>query len=55
MLIASRYGGFCEVVEAWKEIGFMSDEQVEYLDRNAQPMKWVELTAKLVGTDANEE
>ena len=50
-----RYGGFCEVVEAWKELGFLSDESVDYLQKDSKPMKWVELTAKLVGTEANEE
>lgn len=33
----------------------MSDENVDYLAKDAAPMKWVELTAKLVGTEANEE
>jgi saccharopine dehydrogenase-like NADP-dependent oxidoreductase len=50
-----RYGGFCEVVEAWKEIGLMDDTNVDYLTRDAEPLKWVELTAKLVSAEANEE
>lgn len=50
-----RYGGFCEVVEAWKEIGLMSDANVEYLAKGAKPLKWAEFTSQLLGTAANEE
>lgn len=50
-----RYGGFCEVVEAWKEIGFMEDQPVEYLAKGAQGLKWIEVTANLLGVEATEE
>jgi hypothetical protein len=33
----------------------MSDEQVDYLGRDASSLKWVELTAKLVGSEPTEE
>jgi len=50
-----RYGGFCEVVMAWKEIGLMDDTPVDYLERNAAPITWREILAKLLGVDAKEE
>lgn len=55
ILTISRYGGFCEVITAWKELGFFSDESVDYLSRDAKPMTWVELTAKAAGSEPNEE
>lgn len=50
-----RYGGFCEVVTAWKEMGLMNDSADPSLAKGAQPITWVELTAKLLGTKADEE
>ncbi|WVQ79576.1 spermidine synthase [Cryptococcus sp. DSM 104549] len=49
-----RYAGFCEVITSWKEIGLLSDAQQEYLAKGAEPITWVQLLAKLVGTDATE-
>ncbi|CAD6580672.1 MAG: hypothetical protein TREMPRED_002801 [Tremellales sp. Tagirdzhanova-0007] len=49
-----RYGGFCEVITAWKELGLLTDEPMEYLSRDAKPMTWIELTAKAAGSEANE-
>jgi len=51
----TSFGGFCEVVTAWKELGFLSDKPVDYLSRDAKPMTWVELTAKAAGSEPNEE
>lgn len=49
-----RFGGFCEVVEAWKELGFLSDSPVDYCDKNST-LTWVQLTAKLAGSEPTEE
>jgi saccharopine dehydrogenase-like NADP-dependent oxidoreductase len=51
----NRYGGFCEVVTAWKELGFLNDTSVDYLSRDAKPMTWIEFTAKAAGCESNEE
>ena len=51
---SERYGGFCEVITAWKELGLLTDEPMEYLSRDAKPMTWIELTAKAAGSEANE-
>jgi saccharopine dehydrogenase-like NADP-dependent oxidoreductase len=50
-----RFGGFCEVVTAWKEMGLMNDTPDESLAKGAKEITWVELTAKLLGTKADEE
>ena len=55
MVDPDRYGGFCEVVIAWRELGFLSDEPVEYLNRDASPMTWLELTAKAAASEPNEQ
>ncbi|ORY29667.1 Saccharopine dehydrogenase-domain-containing protein [Naematelia encephala] len=50
-----RYGGFCEVAMAWKEIGLLEDTPVEYLARNASPITWIEVMGKLLSVEATEE
>jgi len=50
-----RFGGFCEVVTAWKEMGLMNDTPDESLAKGSKEMTWVELTAKLIGSKADEE
>lgn len=50
-----RYGGFPEVVAAWKEMGLMSDASDASLAKGAKPITWVELTARLLGVNADEE
>ena len=50
-----RFGGFCEVVTAWKEMGLMNDTPDESLAKGAKEIAWVELTAKLIGSKADEE
>ena len=49
-----RYGGFCEVVIVWREMGFIDDTQQEYLQRGAPSMTWIQLTAKLLGVEPTE-
>lgn len=49
-----RYGGFCEVIQAWKEIGLMSDAQVDYLQKGSAPITWVSLMGKLLGVEAKD-
>jgi saccharopine dehydrogenase-like NADP-dependent oxidoreductase len=49
-----RFGGFCEVVTAWKEMGLMNDTPDETLSKGAKEITWVELTAKLIGSKADE-
>ncbi|RXK42280.1 spermidine synthase [Tremella mesenterica] len=50
-----RYGGFCEVIEAWKEIGLMDDTPVEYLQKGAEEITWVQLMGKLLDVGATED
>jgi saccharopine dehydrogenase-like NADP-dependent oxidoreductase len=50
-----RYSGFCEVALTWKEMGFLDDSNVEHLGREAKAITWLELTAKTLGVEANEE
>jgi hypothetical protein len=40
---------------AWKEMGFLEDTPREDLAREAAAIPWVELTAKVLGVEANEE
>lgn len=43
------------MVLAWREAGLMDDTPQEYLDKNAQPITWIELMAKLLSVEAKEE
>ncbi|WVO21372.1 spermidine synthase [Cryptococcus decagattii] len=49
-----RYAGFCEVITAWKEIGLMSDAQVDYLAQGAAPITWIKAVSQLLGVEAKE-
>ena len=40
---------------AWKEIGFLDDTPDQTLAREAKPIKWIEVTAKLLGVEPIEE
>ncbi|WVQ95163.1 spermidine synthase [Kwoniella sp. CBS 9459] len=49
-----RFGGFCEVITAWKEIGLLNDTPSDDLSKDASPITWIQLIAKLLGTEAKE-
>ena len=49
-----RFKGFCEVAMTWKEMGFLDDTQRDDLARDAT-VPWSELTAKVLGVEANEK
>ncbi|WOO78372.1 Saccharopine dehydrogenase [NADP(+), L-glutamate-forming] [Vanrija pseudolonga] len=48
-----RYGGFCEVVSAWTDLGLLEDTPNPLVAANAAPLTWLELTAKLLGVEAD--
>ncbi|EJT52134.1 chimeric spermidine synthase/saccharopine dehydrogenase [Trichosporon asahii var. asahii CBS 2479] len=50
-----RYGGFCEVVMGWADLGLLNDEQNELVAKGAAPITWLELTAKQLGVPADKE
>ncbi|GMK55924.1 hypothetical protein CspeluHIS016_0209800 [Cutaneotrichosporon spelunceum] len=49
-----RYGGFCEVVMGWDDMGLLNDDQKDYLAAGAAKMSWLELTAKMLGVKADQ-
>lgn len=49
-----RYGGFCEVVMGWDDLGLLDDEPKEYLAEGAPKLTWLELTSKLLGIKADQ-
>lgn len=47
-----RYAGFPQFVKVILDIGFLSDEEVEFL-KDDKKLTWKELTAKLIGSSSN--
>jgi saccharopine dehydrogenase-like NADP-dependent oxidoreductase len=51
-----RYQGFPEVIGAWVEMGFLNDEEKEYVKKGEEALEWRQVTAKAVSAkEATEE
>lgn len=48
-----RYAGFDDVIKAFVEAGFLNDEDKDWLKAGSK-VTWAEVTAKAIGSDANE-
>lgn len=48
-----RYGGFCEVVMGWTDMGLLDDSQKDFLQKGAAPLSWLQLSAQVFGVEAN--
>ncbi|KAL7275565.1 saccharopine dehydrogenase (NADP+, L-glutamate-forming) [Rhizina undulata] len=50
-----RYQGFPEFIRTLVEIGFLSDEPLEYLSASAEPIAWKTVLAKVLGSSSEDE
>ena len=50
-----RYAGFPELVKTIVDIGFLSQEQQDFLHPSSKPTPWVEATSKILGSSSNSE
>ncbi|EXJ80293.1 saccharopine dehydrogenase [NADP+, L-glutamate-forming] [Capronia coronata CBS 617.96] len=50
-----RYQGFPEFVKVLVDIGFLSDEEQDYLQPSAKPLTWAEATKKIIGATSAKE
>ncbi|KAF1816750.1 putative Saccharopine dehydrogenase [Eremomyces bilateralis CBS 781.70] len=51
-----RYDGFPELAKVFGDIGFLSEEQKDYLDPNSSsPPTWAEVTSKVIGSSSSKE
>lgn len=48
-----RYQGFCEFVKTLVDIGFLSEEEKDFLKPSSSPLTWREATSKIVGSSSS--
>lgn len=50
-----RYQGFPEFIKTLVDLGFLSDEPLDFLQASSKPISWKDATAKVIGATSNSE
>ena len=50
-----RYQGFPQFIKALVSLGFLNDDNVDYLQADAEPISWKQVLAKQIGSKSDDE